>query len=141
LPAKLIDSPEGRPYHAPPREGWEEHADLEGRREAARREGFEQGLAQAAEQAKKERSEAARTLARSLDELARLRRELIAGLHGETVELALAAAGRLLRSRIDRSDPVALRVIEECLAQVPQTSVWTLKLHPEDYRAGAGGGW
>ena len=132
MPAKLLDRADGRPYQPPPREGWEEQADFESYRETARREGFEEGLRQGRAQADKEHAAAVRRLGRSIEELERLRRELIAGLHRDTVELALAAASRLLRCRIEEGDPVVLRVIEEALQEVPCAGVWKVHLHPAD---------
>jgi flagellar assembly protein FliH len=124
----------------------EEYAEEQRRLEQAEKEAFERGLERAREQARTEvEQEAGARLARleeSLAELASLRGRVLEELREEIFALVVDAASRLLRERLESSDPVVARVIDETLAERRTEARWRIRLHPEDLeqleRAGRG---
>ena len=48
------------------------------------------------------------------------------------LELALSAASRMLRDKIDQDDPIASRALQEAIAALPENGPIAARLHPED---------
>ena len=114
--------------------------------EVIRQQAIEEGLAQAQERIEAAQAEAreqiqaetaamAAELARSLEALEQLRRELIDEARAAIPRLALTAARRMLRERIDADDPVALRAFEEIRDQIELPETFTVRVHPDDRSA------
>ena len=102
-------------------------------REAARQEGFRQGLA-AGEAAGREQ------LSQSLADLERLAGEMQAAqerywqeIRPELVRLAMAVAGRIVREEIGLRPEVLEGILDEALAEGRELGRLTLRLHPADY--------
>ncbi|MDQ7006557.1 MAG: FliH/SctL family protein [Acidobacteriota bacterium] len=144
MPGKVIERGEVRPYRPPVQPGYEDTEESRRSIEQAMREGYEEGLrrgtAEAHKQLESERLEAARQLARALEEIATLRRNILDSLRRETVDLALAAAARMVRARIDQGDAVVERVVAETLDKLGSTAVREIRLHPEDLEVMRSGG-
>ncbi len=100
------------------------------------RQGYEEGLEQAREEARQAMQRELDTLrgeyALGIEELAGVRETLVDRVRGELFGLALTTAARIVRARIDEGDPIVVRVIEEALAQVRDRGSCTVRVHPED---------
>jgi flagellar assembly protein FliH len=140
-PGRLLEDVAFSPFRAPAggRSGSgaaDEFAEEQRRLEQAEKEAFERGLERARQQARTEvDQEAGARLARleeSLAELASLRGRVLEELREEIFALVVDAASRLLRERLESSDPVVARVIDEALAERRAEARWRIRLHPED---------
>lgn len=128
--------------------GIERQADEAAQRlETLRAEAFDEGVAHAreeiarAEQALEAREqEMRRELAAALGELGALREALIDEARNALAELAIAAASRMLRARIEADDPVARRALDEVLAAFDPPQRLVVHAHPDDAEALAEGG-
>lgn len=130
VPRVLDACPEARPFSAiggsalrrdPAREAYE-RGRAEGRAEA------EAALTREIDAARHALADSLREAARFQDEMARRNDVLL-------VEIALAAASRIVRERIDGGDPVAVRAIREGAQALPPSAKIRVRVHPEDAEA------
>jgi flagellar assembly protein FliH len=117
------DCPELPDAAAAEREEARSEAYREGRRDAERE--LKQALEQTLEQAR-------RSMGKGLERLAALERELTRKHERLLLEIALEAASRIVRQRIDADDPVAARALEEALDTLPAATRIRVRLHPDD---------
>lgn len=109
----------------------------EARIEEAIRAGFAQGFnrgrqeAQAACQAEWVAQQ--QRFAAVLERLSGLEAELYEELRGPLLDLGLEIAARIVRTRIEADDPIALRVVEEILSSEPRTVSRTIKVNPDEF--------
>lgn len=109
----------------------------EARIEEAIRAGFAQGFnrgrqeAQAACQAEWEAQQ--QRFAAVLGKLHDLEAALYEELRGPLLDLGLEIAARVVRTRIEAEDPVALRAVEEILSSEPRTVSRTIKVNPDEF--------
>lgn len=100
------------------------------------RQGYEEGLEKAREEARQAMQRELDTLrgefALGIEDLARVRETLVDRVRGELFDLALTTAARIVRARIDDGDPIVVRVLEEALAQVRDRGSCTVRVHPDD---------
>jgi flagellar biosynthesis/type III secretory pathway protein FliH len=98
--------------------------------------GLADGLARGAEQARRgyedELGRIGACLAAGLEQLVRLERSWRAEHEQAMVELALGAAAKMLRAKIESGDPVAARAVREALDALPSTGTIRARVHPED---------
>ncbi|HHN75125.1 MAG TPA: hypothetical protein ENK10_07865 [Acidobacteria bacterium] len=136
MPGKVLERGEVRPYRPPVKPGCEDEEERRQSIEQAMREGYQEGLrrgtAEAHEKLQAERRAGVEQIARALEEIATLRRNVLESLRRETVDLALTAAARLVRARIDQGDAVIQRVVSETLEKIGAGTVCEVRLHPAD---------
>ncbi len=125
-------APEGRPYRPLVRDGYEDLSEAQSEIEAAIARGYEEGLARGREEALAELESQRAAYRKSIELLAGLRSELIKATRREIIDLALLAASRIVRHRIEDSDEVAVRIAEEALSQAHDRHSCTLRVHPKD---------
>jgi len=107
----------------------EQHA--EQRIREARQAGFREGEAAGRAQATAELKVVQATLARNIEDIARLRPRLVRAAEAEMVELALAVARRILRREL-AVDPNALRgLVKAALDRMPSQDLCRVRAHPE----------
>ncbi len=124
----------GRPDGEPDRE-----AAIE--REAfarGRKQGFDEGARQAGEELAQLAEEVRRELSAALEQLSSFETERRRENEKLVVEIALAAAARIVRERIAAGDPLAARALEEAIAALPPALKLRARIHPEDADAVAG---
>jgi flagellar assembly protein FliH len=104
-----------------------DRAELDGLREAARREGFDAGYA-AGQTAARAETERLASAAASLDQaLAEFDQQVA----DELLALATEIARQVVRGEITARPDIVLKVIQEALAQLPHQHA-TIFLHPDD---------
>lgn len=70
--------------------------------------------------------------AAALSRLSDLEAAKVRELEHRLLELALAAASRVVRERIEADDPVAVRALREALDALPASAEVRVRLHPDD---------
>jgi flagellar assembly protein FliH len=102
----------------------------------ARACGFAEGVAEGRRQARAELEavyEAAlERLAASLAAVAGVEEALARRHEQRLLEVAVEAASRIVRERIEAGDPVACRALEEAIAALPAPAGWRARLNPSD---------
>ncbi len=97
--------------------------------------GFAQGQQAAAAAAQQETAALAKKLAATLDDLMRVRNEMIRHTEKQMVQLALAVARRVLHREVS-IDPAALvTMMRVALERVSDSARVTVRLHPADYQS------
>jgi flagellar assembly protein FliH len=97
-------------------------------REEGRAEGHREALAEAEEERVRFRAEAAASLKR----LADLQDSLTRQHESDLLEIALEAASRIVRARIEASDPVVVRAVREAAEALPAAAGAKVRVHPSD---------
>lgn len=107
--------------------------------EGAEREAFARGFAQgeaAAAAAANQRGEAMlRQLAQTLDDLVRVRAEMIRHTERQMVQLALALARRIVHREVSLDHDLLIAMARVALDRLGEGARVTVRLHPEDYEA------
>ncbi|MBZ5637256.1 MAG: hypothetical protein LAO51_00715 [Acidobacteriia bacterium] len=98
----------------------------------AREEGWAEGHRQALAEVEEERDRFRAEAAASLKRIAEAEGSLTRQHESILLEIALEAGSRIARARIDRSDPVAARVVREALEALPPSASARARLHPSD---------
>lgn len=101
----------------------------------ARERGYREGREQAAEELAGQIESSRRELAKALKRLAGLEARLARDHEARLLEVAIEAASRIVRRRIEADDPIALRALEEALDALPDAGSFRARLHPDDLRA------
>lgn len=104
------------------------------RAEAAER-GREEGRRRGEEEFEREVADFRKQMARTLDRLAELESAMRLRYEEVLLEIALEAASRIVRERIDSGDPVAARALREAFEHVPVGEGLRARLHPGDLDA------
>ncbi len=131
MPGKVLHADSVRPYR-PRRLPGEEQAEFEENAARGFEAGLEKGRAAARGELEQAKAEIGSQIAQALGEVQKLRTQLFEEYRAELVSLALTAAARLVRARIEEGDPVAARVLEEVLGTLPARTPSRVELHPED---------
>lgn len=99
--------------------------------EAARR-GYSEGRAAGEAELAAAIEEFHARAAEALSLLSDLQAAKVRELEHRLLEVALAAASRVVRERIDAEDPVAVRALREALDALPASAEVRVRLHPDD---------
>ena len=110
-------------------ENYVEKSAVEQLTEAAYRQGYSEGLAQAEE----EFGTAVKSFQMSCQQLDGLRETLIANSGREMLDFALAVAEKILRLSIREQDQTLIATIEEALHQAVRSDEYTIHINPDDY--------
>ncbi|MCP3979371.1 MAG: hypothetical protein GY716_08585 [bacterium] len=144
---RVIDEPSGlgRPFRdpesetesdVPTGEQGEEIAQPEEDRESllarVRDEGYREGLEEANAQLEIELQTVRQELGRSLEQLASVERSLTRRHEASLLGVAIEAASRIARQRIEQGDPVAKRAFREAMDELPLSGRLRAHVHPED---------
>jgi flagellar assembly protein FliH len=100
-----------------------------------RAEGLAEGERRAAEAHEQQLHAVRDEVAGALKELGELRVKLTREHKALMIELALEAASRIVRERIEADDPVAARALAEAVEALPSGETIQARLHPEDVEA------
>lgn len=73
--------------------------------------------------------------AAALSRLAEIEAAVVRDLEHRLLDVALAAASRVVRERIEAGDPVAVRALREALDAVPASGEIRVRVHPDDAEA------
>jgi flagellar assembly protein FliH len=96
-----------------------------------REEGVEEGRRLAHDEASNTIAQMRAELTRALERIAELESELNRRHREKMIELALEAASKIVRARIDAADPIAARALREAVDAMPSGSI-RARLHPDD---------
>lgn len=96
------------------------------------REGLAAGEAAGAQQAAQKLEPVLQRLARTVEELAALRRRVRAGAEEDAVRLAVAVAGKILHREITVDSESLLGLIKAAFQRIDAREVHRLRVHPED---------
>ncbi|GEM_PF-6446019 len=104
------------------------------------REAFERGVAEgknlgreeALRQAEADLARQREHLQEALKNLASLESTVLREYESSLLDVALTAASKIVRDRIDRSDPVAARAVQEAIASLPERTRFTVRLNGAD---------
>lgn len=113
-------------------EGGKSPSPIELALEQGRQEGLKEGAARAIEAQRLERDALLSAISESVASLVDLRATITRRHEQAMLDLALAAASRMLRDKIDQNDPVAARALREALAALPESGRVQVRLHPDD---------
>jgi flagellar assembly protein FliH len=105
---------------------------LEAALERGREEGRAEGERRAAEAFERKLEECRDKVSGALKELGELQGNLAREYKSLLVELALEAASRIAREKIEEGDPVAARALEQALKALPSEKTIQARLHPDD---------
>jgi flagellar assembly protein FliH len=97
-----------------------------------RAEGRAEGRSEALAEIEAARAVEARSIGRSLRHLTEVEGELVARRESVLLEIALEAAARIVRERIDAGDEVALRAMRDAMEALPASTSLRVRLHPTD---------
>jgi len=98
----------------------------------ARHEGRAEGRRDVLAEIEGERASQAREVKEALSRLADLEESLTRRREAVLLEIALEAASRIVRERIEAADPVALRAIREAMESLPGSTSLRARLNPGD---------
>jgi flagellar assembly protein FliH len=98
----------------------------------ARIEGEAEGRRQLRAEIDRERAAEVREVKEALARLADLEETLTRRREAVLLEIALEAASRIVREKIDAADPVALRAIQDAMDSLPGSTSLRARLHPGD---------
>lgn len=98
----------------------------------SKREGYDEGRRELQAEIEQERAAGIREVKEALARLADLEESLTRRREAVLLEIALEAASRIVRDRIDAADPVALRAIQEAMESLPGSTSLRARLHPGD---------
>ena len=137
---RVLVEPEGmgRPFVAPvvlPAEvedDSEERDEIATDRERAREEGYREGRLEAEGELEQELERVRTRTAETLKQLADLERELTRRHEKLLLEIAIEAASRIVRERLDAADPIAARALAEALMSLPAVATVRARLNPAD---------
>jgi len=97
--------------------------------------GFAQGQQAAGAAAQQETAALAKKLAATLDDLVRVRNEMIRHTEKQMVQLALAVARRVLHREVSVDPTVLLTMMRVALERVSDAARVTVRLHPADHQS------
>lgn len=100
--------------------------------EEAFQRGLAQGRSEAAADFEHQSRQLSRHLADSLKQLGEIEERIATEWKATVTELALAAASRIVRERIEADDPVAARALAEALDVLPAGGPIRARVHPDD---------
>jgi flagellar assembly protein FliH len=98
----------------------------------ARNRGYREGRERAAAELARETEVGRRELSAALKRLALLEASLTKSHEARLLEIALEAASRIARTRVEAGDPIAVRALEEALDALPNPSSFRARVHPDD---------
>lgn len=125
----LDDTPNGK---ANRRDG--ETSAFEAEKEAIRRQSFQEGYRQAQATHLQEAAGHMERLKALLQELSRLKREILKDSEQEILRLALAIAAKILRSEAKIDPGYLLPIIRESIVAIDARSIVKIRLRPDDLR-------
>jgi len=97
--------------------------------------GFAQGQQTAAAAAQQETAALAKKLAATLDDLMRVRNEMIRHTEKQMVQLALAVARRVVHREVSIDPNVLVTMMRVALERVSDSARVTVRLHPTDHQS------
>jgi flagellar assembly protein FliH len=97
--------------------------------------GFAQGQQAGAAAAQQENAQLAKKLAATLDDLVRVRNEMIRHTEKQMVQLALAVARRVVHRELSIDATVLLTMMRVALERVSDAARVTVRLHPADHQS------
>ena len=97
--------------------------------------GFAQGQQAAAAAAQQETAALAKKLAATLDDLMRVRNEMIRHTEKQMVQLALAVARRVVHREVSLDPNVLVTMMRVALERVSDSARVTVRLHPADHQS------
>ena len=103
--------------------------------ERGRAEGREEGRREAEAALAVETEAMRRELSRALSGIASLEASLTCRHEALLAEIALEAASRIVRERIEAGDPVAVRAVREAMASLPPSARLEARVSPADVEA------
>jgi len=98
----------------------------------ARSDGQAEGRRELLAEIERERAAQTREVKEALGRLADLEESLTRRREAVLLEIALEAASRIVRERIEAADPVALRAIREAMEALPGSTTLRARLNPAD---------
>jgi flagellar biosynthesis/type III secretory pathway protein FliH len=101
-------------------------------REQARSDGYREGRERAAAELARELEALRDALAEALRRAAELEQRWTREHEARLAELALEAASRIARRRIEAGDPVAADAIREALGELPDPTSFRARVHPDE---------
>jgi flagellar assembly protein FliH len=106
--------------------------ELERRAREAYQQGHAAGLAAGSAEARHQAEPLMARLARSVDELASLRRRIRAEAEEDAVRLALAVARKILHREVSVDPEALLGLVKAALQRIDAREIHRLRMHPED---------
>lgn len=137
---RVLVEPEGmgRPFVAPVvlpvevEDDSEELDDIATDRERARQEGYREGRLEAERELEHELERVRTRVVETLKHLADLECELTRRHENLLLEIAIDAASRIVRERLEAGDPMAARALAEALMTLPAAATVRARLNPAD---------
>lgn len=128
--APVEETPQPEPPDAPARPTV---AELQALQDQARQEGFQRGLDEGREAARRERDAQAARLAQLFNALARPLQDVDAQLECELAELAALIAERTVRRQLELHPDLLVGLVHEAMEHLPAASGHvTITVHPDD---------
>ncbi len=98
-------------------------------------DGVQKGREEALAQMEAELSQGHGEIQEALKRIASVEETVLREYESDLLDVALTAASRIVRERIDQSDPVAVRTIQEALASLPERTRFKIRLNAQDMKA------
>lgn len=95
-------------------------------------EGKQQGQEETLRQVEADLAQSREQLQEALKRIASLETTVLREYESALLDIALTAASKIVRERIDRSDPVAVRAMQEAIASLPERTRFTVRLNGRD---------
>jgi len=137
LPSRVLRDAELHPFRPVDRQLAEDPAAAQRALEQAVRDGHAEGMRRAEEEVRKaveaEREKCRARYAASLEEVHKLKTKMYQEIYDEVMEVAIAVAERIVRTRIEAGDPVASRATREVLDGLGLCSTVKVHLNLDDH--------